>query len=66
MILGRILATASWISTFALIWLMIANVVGVRVIGFLIFFFLLAISTSAIIASCESKEKGSNGRNRPN
>ena len=49
--LGRILATASWTSTFMLIWLTIAEVVkGREVIGFLIFFFCLAVVVSAVIA----------------
>ena len=67
--LGHILATVSWVSTFALTWLIIAKVVdGRSVFGFLIFFFCLAVATSAILASDKDdkkKEKGSNGRHRP-
>lgn len=66
--LGHILATASWISVFALIWLMIAEVVDGRSLGFLIFFLFLAVITSAILASESGKKekKGSNGRHQHN
>jgi len=63
--LGQVLATASWISVFALIWLTIGKVVdGRSVIGFLVFFFCLAVITSAILASDKDgkEKKGSNGR----
>lgn len=67
--LGYILATASWISIFALIWLMIAEVrPGREMIGYLVFFFLLAVVVSAIVASDKDgkKKKESNGRGRTN
>ena len=67
--LGHILATASWVSTFALTWLIIAKVVdGREVIGFLGCFFFLAVFVSAVVSSCkDSKEKkGSNGKGRLN
>lgn len=64
--LGHVLAAASWVSTFVLIWLIIVKVVdGREVFGFLVFFFCLAIVTSAILASdkdSKKEKKGSNGR----
>ena len=65
--LGHILATASWTSTFVLIWLTIAKVVeGREVIGFLIFFFCLAVVVSAVTAQRgDGKgDKGSKGDGR--
>lgn len=67
--LGHALATASWISTFVLIWLMIAEVVEPHpATAFLVFFFCLAVIVSAMLSprKADKKEKGSNGRDRPN
>lgn len=63
--LGHALATASWASVFTLIWLMIAKIAEFTVgnVAFLIFFFILAVSVTAVIASDKGgNEKGSNGR----
>lgn len=63
--LGHALATASWISTFAVIWLLIAETVKpFPATAFLVFFFCLAVIVSAVIAphKGDEKKKGCNGR----